>query len=643
MPQIKPRDYQQEAIDALKEGRRNGKNRQLVALPTGSGKTIVAALDIMDVVKTTGKGAIFMAHRDELISQAANKIQLVWEDIKIGRVKAEDNFLGNPITVASVQTIQRDARLDQIATAQKYSLLYIDEAHHAAAATYQKIINRLVIENPNIIIVGLTATPVRADATKLSTVFNDITYQRTMLELIEAGYLADLQLRQIPLNISIDGIPKEDGDFKPEAIRQVLEQPGIMVEMADAWKAHAKNRRTIAFAVNVEHAMHLAATFNSRGIKSDVIYSGCTDRSKILTRFQNGELDILVNCMILTEGFDDISTCDKPLACIMLARPTLSQSLYIQQVGRGTRLAPNKDDCLILDFSYNSEKHHVVQLPHLFGMDAIGPMKKGKKKPEKEVKEKHIQSILAAVQEARSIDVKTPPPRAGFRWAKLDKGFALSIGKNHGFIIIREDEKQVKKFNVLHYCPPQRPQDGEEQKPTNAVDYGEIKLTSNPLDFDWAFGLAEDSVRNLFESRSRSRSMVKLKSNSFIDKDASWTKLPPTEQQLRVLSRFNKKPQNRGEATDMITSMIVERMQKDREPATEKQIKFMNWKHIPFKPGVTKGEAKTLITNYQSTHNSAPAKPQTAYRPPDKTKPEPKGFIQKARAASNQGNLDFNK
>ena len=168
MQLIKPRDYQQEALDALERGRLAGQQRQLVALPTGSGKTIVGALDIHRVVQQTGKGALFIAHRDELITQPAKKIPLVWEDVEIGRVKAQDNELGRQVTVASVQTIQRDQRLAQLVEAQDYSLLYVDEAHHATAKSYRKIIDTLSAANPDMIVVGLTATPVRSDATRMS-------------------------------------------------------------------------------------------------------------------------------------------------------------------------------------------------------------------------------------------------------------------------------------------------------------------------------------------------------------------------------------------------------------------------------------------------------------------------------------------
>jgi len=617
---IKPRDYQIEALNALKEGRLRGARRQLVALPTGSGKTIVAAYDIKRVAKGTGLGTIFIAHRDELIQQPAQKIPMVWEDAKIGRVKAEANQLGLPVTIASVQTIQNPKRLQQLVDAQPYALLYIDEAHHATADSYKRIINGLTEANPDICIVGLTATPVRADGTRMATVFNEVTYQRTMLDLIESGYLSDLELEQVPLNVSIDGVPKSDGDLKPSEVRRILTKPEIMSSMVAAWKANASPRRTIAFTVDVEHAHQLSATFKASGVKAEVIFGDMPTelRRQRLIDFQSGKLEVLVNCQILTEGFDDIALEDAPpLSCIMLARPTLSQSLYIQQLGRGLRPSPDKENCLVLDFAYNSSRHHIVQLPHLFGMEEL-PKLGAKKKATGEIQEKHIPSILAAVQEARKVDFRQPPPRAGFRWAKSEYGFALSMSGSFGFMVIRPTDDSSAEFNVFHIEPPQEDMDTQHEAAKNgqqdfhleapnapqpqapskkkkiyrSEEYKEHKLTSKPLSFEWAFGLAEDSCRELYETRSKGRKMAK---QTILDREADWLAMPPTEQQLKVLARQGKKPKSRGEATNMITCMIVERIIRDRTPATQKQIGYLRWKKIQFQKGITKGEATRLI------------------------------------------------
>lgn len=595
MPIIKMRDYQTEALDALARGRAEGQTKQLVVLPTGSGKTIVAAEDIRRVVERTGRGALFIAHRDELIKQPAQKIPLVWDNPDIGRVKAEDNELGHKVTVASVQTISRDKRLRQIVEAQKYSILYIDEAHHAPAKTYMKIVNAVVEANPEIKVVGLTATPVRADKTKMKEVFADITYEKSILDLIKSGYLTDLKLKQVPLDASIDGIKKSGGDLKPSEVRQIVTKPHIMVAMVDAWKNTAVDRRTIAFAVDVEHAHKLAACFRAKDVKADVIFGDMPQetREKHLDDFQRGKLQVLVNCMILTEGFDDIALENAPpLSCIMLARPTLSQSLYIQQIGRGTRPAPMKKNCLILDFSYNSKRHHIVQLPHLFGLKSKSTKVKGEKEEILENGEEQIPSILEAVlAEAENVDISQPPPRAGFRWAESSIGFVLSIGRDYGHMIIRPTDEDRSLFNVFHLEPPEEVV--REGRHARSEEFKEHKLTSKPLSHEWAFGLAEDACRKIFNKRYYSPT-----ANKMIDKEAEWLTLPPTDKQLTVLARMGKKAKTRAEASNIISARIIEKTYRDREPATKKQKGFLRWKKIKFKEPLTKGEASRLIGQY---------------------------------------------
>jgi superfamily II DNA or RNA helicase len=750
--QIVPRDYQQEALDALAKGRKGQEGlRQLVALPTGAGKTIVGALDIKRVVEQTGKGAIFMAHRDELITQPAKKIPLVWSDATIGRVKAHDNELGRQVTVASVQTVSRSKRLAQLIEAQEYSLLYVDEAHHAVAATYRKVIDTLCAKNPQMVVVGLTATPVRADATKMKEVFNEVTYHKSMLDLIQAGYLSDLMLRQVALDVSIDGVPKRQGDLKTSEIRKILMEEDIMDSMIESWRENAAPRRTIVFAVDVAHATSLARHFNDHGIRATSIYGELDSetRTQRLNDFQAGKYDVIVNCMILcldsetelltdrgwtsmnemsfehkvanydaatgevtfetpldivkrprqdgermvvleapsisvrvteghrmlyrnspdepwqkksaleligetvelpvsivndhkkwqnsqsqistkgyktryykfrvedgwkeenvwcvrtrtsnlitrrkdglilatgnTEGYDDeIIGETAPLSCIMLARPTLSQSLYIQSVGRGTRLAPGKDNCLILDFSYNTKRHHIVQLPHLFGLEEAKPREK---KENSGFGEKNIPSIVAAVREARDVNINVPPPRVNFRWPKSKHGFCMSIGMYMGYMLIRPTDKDPKAFEIFHIDPAK---DGKGYV---------VHRLSKPLSFDWAFGLAEDAARNMYEARSRRQGEEKT---AHLNADADWTLLPPTDKQLSVLSRIGEKPKTRGEANDMITVKTVERIIAERakrksgkpDLATSKQLYYLRMNGIEYEEGITKRDASRLI------------------------------------------------
>jgi superfamily II DNA or RNA helicase/DNA-directed RNA polymerase subunit RPC12/RpoP len=612
MTTIKARDYQIEAIQALEAGRTEGKRRQLVALPTGSGKTIVAALDIREILESELGGALFVAHRDELINQAADKIRTVWPEATIGRVKAENNEVGRQVTVASIQTIHRDHRLQDLLS-HPYSVLYVDEAHHAAAPTYKKVIDSVVQKNPDVIVVGLTATPVRADATKLGDVFNEVTYHRSMIDLIEAGYLSDLAMKRVELEVSIDNVPRRHGELSSAELRKILTQENVMDAMVGSWKENASPRRTLCFCVDVEHARMLCEAFRKAQVSAEYIHGNTPpdERRDILNRFQEGRFRVLTNCFLLSEGFDDIATqifegqYADPLESIMLARPTLSQTLFIQMVGRGVRPGPGKQNCLILDFGYNTKRHALVQLPHLFGFDPLPTVKRKLKDEDEEEKlfPDEFQSVLALLRAAKDVDPKAPPPRAGFRWSRSSFGWALSIGRGNGYLVIRpasEAGADDGNYHVWHYAPPDR--DEEDKSPVRSDEYIEHRLTSSPLAWEWAFGLAEDSVRSLFLSRSKGKFP-----NSIIDKDAGWHDQPPSKAQLDALRKADRVPRTKGDAADMITTMIVERIINSREKATRKQLIYLRRHLIPHHPDkLTKAGASRLISENKANNEQAP-------------------------------------
>jgi superfamily II DNA or RNA helicase len=603
--EIHLRDYQEGALGALRKGRAAGDMAQLVVLPTGSGKTIVAAADIRDSLQNGGR-ALFMAHRDELIKQGVEKTLRVWPEADIGRVKgSEFNEVDKQVVVASVQTIHRTKRLQPILDAGPIDLFYVDEAHHAAAPTYQKVIKAVRRANPGVAVVGLTATPVRADATKLDSVFKTVTFQKSMLDLIEQGYLADIELRHVHIDVSLDGVPVRRGDLKSSVLRKALALPNVMEEMVDAWQTYASGKRTLAFTVDVQHAHQMCERFNERGIPARIVHASTPmdERREIFDSFQRGEFGVLLNCAIATEGYDDEAWYDPErgehspaLECIAMFTATLSQSRYIQMVGRGTRPAPNKDKLLLLDFGYNSQRHHLVQLPHLFGLE---------KRPTGEAEEReegdgHVKSILAAVREARQADVHEPPPRAGFHWSHSEHGFILKVAQDQGFLLIRKAHENENMWRVWMFKPDlpldYDDLDEEERPPPWTYGYRRNCLTREPEEFDWAFGLAEDAMRNMLTARVQDGTMVKTPLHQ---RDARWHKLPPTARQLEVLKRVKQAPKTRGEAMDMINAQIIGRIIGGLEPATKRQLGFMRWKKIEIPKGCTKDRASRLIAAYK--------------------------------------------
>jgi superfamily II DNA or RNA helicase len=575
----------------------------------------VAAFDIKDILEIELGGALFVAHRDELITQAADKISTVWPEATIGRVKAEDNEVGRQVTVASVQTIHRDHRLEDV-LAHPYSVLYVDEAHHAAAPTYRKIIGAITAKNPDIIVVGLTATPVRADAEKLGDVFSEVTFSKSMIDLIEAGYLSDLGMKRVELDVSIDNVPRRHGELKTSDLRKILTQENVMQAMVGSWQKNASPRRTLAFCVDVQHARLLTQAFRAAGVSAEFVHGETPqdERRDILKRFQEGRFRVLCNCQVLTEGFDDVAVkiyeghYADPLECIMLARPTLSQTLFIQMVGRGTRPGPGKENCLVLDFGYNTRRHALVQLPHLFGFDPLPRAKRKEKEEQDELFPDEFQSVLALLREAKDVDAKAPPPRAGFRWSSSQYGWGLSIGKNQGYLAIREaSEAGDGNYNVYHYAPPER--DEEDRSPIRSDEYIEHLLTPNPIAWEWAFGLAEDAVRNLLEARDKGRAMSRR--TTVMDREANWHNQAPSDPQLKALrktiERTGREPESRGEAADMITAMIIERIIRARAKPSRKQLGYLRHHLIPHNPDkLTKAGATRLIGQNKDAKEQAP-------------------------------------
>jgi len=580
------RPYQKEALQALDKSRSQNKlHKDLIVLPTGAGKTIVAGQDLKNILEGTEHNGLFLAHRDELLNQCQDKLEQVWPTVITGKVKAEQNDLGYQVTIGSVQTLCRQKRLNQLVRSHPFKICYIDEAHHAAAKSYRVIIDALREANPDMWLVGLTATPMRADSAKLNDLF-DVAYSCSMLDLMEEGYLADLALKRGDIDIDIDKVEKKAGDFKPSELSKALREPIVLNQMARGWKRDAENRRTLAFCVDIAHTAALCDMFRAQKVACGYIHGGMSqeDRTAELRRFESGEYRVLCNCMILTEGFDDASSPDDPLSCIMLARPTMSQSLYIQQVGRGTRPGPKKKNCLVLDYSYNSKRHQIVQLPILFGFDYSSSEKDKKKSLQlngKSGDDKDVPSILAMVRKAKEVDISTPPPRVGFNWAKGKSGWTLSLGGSMGFILIKPEDKS---YNVFHYNPPDN----------NDMDFAKVsKLTSKPLSFEWAFGLAEDAVRNIFKKTGKTSNGTEKK--MFNEKGAAWRELPPTEGQQKALKRLGKTVQTRGEASDIISAMIADRTVAGKEPATEKQRKYLWRAGADVPDNLTKAQASKMI------------------------------------------------
>ena len=344
MTQITLKNYQQEAVKTVFEEFKKKTRRQLISLPTGTGKTMILAA----IAKEKNQKTLVLAHTEELIQQIKEDFLAYWPDVDIGICKAERNQLDHKIVIGSVQTCSKSSRLKQLKK-KGFRILLIDEAHHSAATTYQKIIALLGFgKNKNKLLVGVTATPERSDKKGLSDIFDKIVFSRSIESMIQQGHLVQVHGRKILTSITLDNVKTHHGDFESSSLAHAVNIPERNRLIVDKYIEHAIGRKAIAFCVNVKHCQELAADFNQQGISAAAVWGSMEkdERASILQRFKNNEIQLLTSCGILTEGYNERS-----VSCIIMARPTKSKPLYTQCVGRGLRLFPGKVDCLVLDFS----------------------------------------------------------------------------------------------------------------------------------------------------------------------------------------------------------------------------------------------------------------------------------------------------
>jgi DNA repair protein RadD len=325
-----------------------GKNPVLVA-PTGSGKTVMGCAIVREYT-SENKKVLWLAHRKELIEQAAATIAAnAGLNFPPGIIMAGvPEFTMSSVQVASVQTLVRRNVPD-------VDLIIIDEAHHATADGYLNIIKQSKAP-----IVGLTATPFRLDGRGLGDIFNDIIVAEYTDNLCASGVL---HAPKVYAGHSPDlrGVKKSMGDYSTSALVDRMNQTGLIGDIVETWKAKAcldgVGKKTVAFAVNVEHSQHIAAQFRDAGIRAEHI-DGSTpkvERTATLARLRSGETQIVCNCMILTEGWDLPA-----LECAIIARPTASLNLHLQMLGRIMRAADGKDGCIVLDHAGNHHMHGLV-------------------------------------------------------------------------------------------------------------------------------------------------------------------------------------------------------------------------------------------------------------------------------------------
>jgi ATP-dependent helicase IRC3 len=540
---MKLRDYQLECRQAIHDAYREGVRRALVVLPTGAGKTVVFA-SLPGYFRIRNR-MLVLAHRDELVEQARAKFVQADPRLVVGVEKAETRAPPDArVVVASVQTLGRagSPRLRAL-DPDAFKLIVIDEAHHAVASSYRRILDHFGLFDAATekLLLGFTATPYRGDKRGLGEVFERIVYSRSIGEMIQKGVLCDLAGFRVSTETDLTGVGTRLGDFTIDELARRVNEAHRNRIVIRAYRKLTPGRRCLVFCADVAHARELASMFQGEGIAARAVWGEmpAAERKEALADLREGRVLVITNCNVLTEGFDEPS-----IEAILMARPTQSPLMYTQMVGRGTRPNRGKAHLTVIDVVDNTRRHRLFTLPMMFGLRDDFDLK-GERARQLQLRLEHAARRFPALDLTRiasSDDLRlvVDPVRMIVRgladevqrhsrlcWVKMPDGsFWLDLGEA-GRLAIREN--LLDQYEILHGG--------------RTVDVQKR--------LDRAFRRADAIVARQFPG------LVKL-----LRQDLAWRHDPATPKQLETLRRVGIRPGEgvtKGEAALMISTSRLRR------------------------------------------------------------------------------------
>ncbi|HJB06572.1 MAG TPA: DEAD/DEAH box helicase [Candidatus Enterocloster faecavium] len=460
------RPYQEEARQAIEKQWEDGVKKTLLVLPTGCGKTIVFAKVTEDQVRR-GKRVLILAHRGELLEQAADKIG---KATRLGCAveKADQTCIGSwfRVVVGSVQSLMREKRLSQFPE-DYFGTIIIDEAHHCISGSYQKVLGHF----PEARVLGVTATPDRGDMRNLGEVFESLAYEYTLPRAIREGYLSPIKAMTIPLKLDLSGVALQSGDFKAGDLATALDP--YLYQIAEEMAKYCRERKTVVFLPLVKTSQKFRDILLEKGFRAAEVNGESKDRAEILEDFDQGKYNVLCNSMLLTEGWDCPS-----VDCVVVLRPTKVRSLYSQMVGRGTRLYPGKEHLLLLDFLWHTERHELCHPASLIcenedvarkmtaDLEAAAgcpvDLEEAEKKASEEVVAEREEALAAKLAEMKHRKKKLVDPLQFEMSIKAEDlaGYVPSFG----WEMSPPSEKQKAALEKLGICPDEIDNSGKAEK-----------------------------------------------------------------------------------------------------------------------------------------------------------------------------------
>jgi superfamily II DNA or RNA helicase len=542
-PRLRP--YQYEALKAVRDTYKAGKRRVIVSLPTGTGKTVVFAH--FPRVLNMKKRLLVLAHREELLLQARDKFASIDTELKVEIEQAGAHATSAAkVVIASVPTLARNsARLSQLHP-DEFSIIVVDEAHHAVAPSYRRIFDHFGLFEPRVsrYLVGFTATPRRGDKQGLGEVFEEVCYARDMREMIADGYLCPITGWRVDTDLSLDNVKVRHGDFVESQLARVVNTPLRNNLLVKAYRDFAPGRRAIVFCVDVVHAKAVHQAFAEAQIRAAPVWGELSrdQRRGTLARFATGEIDVVTNCNLLTEGFDE-----PRVDCVIMARPTRSKLLYAQMVGRGTRLHPAKNNLMVIDVADNSRTHQLPGLHSLFNLPLNMNLNGG-----------NALEIERAIERLN----RTQPWIDISRIRKLED---LKLAAERIEFFNFEPPAEIRPFtqNTWHAVPA--------GYRLGLPDSERISIEPNLLDaWDIRFSTGESetllshaaSLAAAVQAADRFVAVHRPQARRLVERSARWRDELPSDKQIEVLTR-NKIPVptglTRGQAAQMISQLVSAR------------------------------------------------------------------------------------
>lgn len=521
---INLRPYQAECLEAVESNQSAGIRRQIVHLPTASGKTVVFASLISQAIKDDpSTRAVVLAFSCDLLGQAKDKLLMIDPDLDVGIVDGNSKEFNRRVVVSSVQSARQPRNLKKLQS-QGFSMAIADECHHFASDSARLVLRELGFSKPDngALLIGFSATPFRQDARGLGEDFDKIVYSKTIKEMIDLGFLAQPVGKKIVTDLDLSGVAVDDGDYSSSGLSRVMNTDAINELVVRSYLENALGRKAVAFACSIEHADCLALSFKGLGVRAASIHSQLPahEKENLKSRFRSGELEVLINPLMLTEGFDEPS-----IECVIVTRPTKSPGLYQQMVGRGLRLFPNKTDCLVLDFS---DHNHTLCNVGVLLEDNLVDEKKSDARSESI--EKLIGSLPPNInQKLRKAVLSLDLLGDSFAWQKDSAGNYFLKGNHDMFLKIVKREPE--RYDAIL------------SSSTGTT------LIAGGLDFEYCFGAAEDFAK------------LHLGAFTLSDLDASWRDLPISEKQKKFFRstgfRAGIDELTRGQAAQIISSGVL--------------------------------------------------------------------------------------